>query len=96
MSSHVAGDPDQIKQQLGEVLDLQDDGKNNMTIKLKKKALQGAQSQCIGMHLRRVDVACAQRSLQAGGCVHSCNASSMSLKLPPIHILMALPSLYFL
>ena len=40
----VTGDPDQIKTQLGEVLDLQDEGKNNMTIKLKKKALQGAQT----------------------------------------------------
>lgn len=41
----AAGDPDQIKTQLGEVLDLQDEGKNNMTIKLKKKALQGAQTE---------------------------------------------------
>lgn len=37
-----AGNPDQIKQELEEVLDLQDEGKNNLTIKLKKKALQGA------------------------------------------------------
>ena len=27
------------------MLDLQDEGKNNMTIKLKKKALQGAQAE---------------------------------------------------
>lgn len=38
----ATGDPDQIKHQLEEVLDLQDEGKNNLTIKLKKKALQGA------------------------------------------------------
>ena len=34
----------EIKTQLQEVLDMQDVGKNNMTIKLKKKALQGARA----------------------------------------------------
>ena len=39
--------PDQIKNELKEVLALEEDGKMNQTIRLKKKALQGAYDQAI-------------------------------------------------
>ena len=41
-ASKLRADPDEIKTQLQEVLDMQDEGKNSLTMRLKKKALQGA------------------------------------------------------
>lgn len=45
--AHSLQHPDAIKDELKEVLALEEDGKGNQTVRLKKKALQGAYDNAI-------------------------------------------------
>jgi hypothetical protein len=81
-------DPSAIRAELQEVIDLQDDGNNHLTIKLKKKALQSAPFKisiwsiliysCLHLRRRRKQTSAHSRQF--------CNTYSSSCSLKNTHV----------